>query len=552
MAYSMKKLLIALLLISLSPFVKAQFFQNQQEFTRQDTLRGSITPERAWWDLTYYHLDVMVDLEDSTISGSNLVQYRVDSATTNIMQIDLQPPMVIEEVSQDGMDLEFEREGNVYFITLQKKQIIGEENELTIQFGGKPIIAVRPPWDGGLTWTRDENGIPFIANSNQKIGASIWWPNKDHPYDEVDSMLISVTIPEELTDVSNGRLRSVDENGDGTKTWNWFVSNPINSYGVNINIGDYEHFGQIYNGGKGELDMDFWVLSYNLEKAIAQFADAPRTIEALEYWFGPYPFYEDSYKLVEAPYLGMEHQSSVTYGNGYENGYRGRDLSASGWGLKFDFIIVHESGHEWFANNITYADIADMWIHESFTHYSEYLFLEYHFGKKAASEYQKGVRLSISNDIPIIGNYGVHNEGSGDMYYKGGNMLHAIRQLFDNDELWRETLRGLNSKFYHQTVSTKQVEGYINEKLGKDLTPVFDQYLRDVRIPILEYSFKEGSLIYRWGNAVSGFNMPVDVFIDGKEIRLSPTTKWQSMESFGKELIVDPDFYVGDMNVLGN
>lgn len=547
----MKKLLTTFLIISISPFVSAQFFQESKDFTRQDTLRGSITIERSWWDLTYYHLAVEVDYEDSTISGSNLVQYRVDSATTNILQIDLQPPMFIEKVRQDGSELDFERDGNAWFITLIKDQVVGELNELIIEFGGKPLVAARPPWDGGLTWTRDKNGNPFIANANQKIGASIWWPNKDHPYDEVDSMLISVTIPENLVDVSNGRLRSVNNNGDGSKTWNWFVSNPINSYGVNINIGDYVNFSQIYNGEKGELDMDYWVLSYNKEKAIAQFADAPRTIEALEYWFGPYPFYEDSYKLVEAPYLGMEHQSSVTYGNGYENGYRGTDLSASGWGLNFDFIIVHETGHEWFANNITYSDIADMWIHESFTHYSEYLFLEYHFGEKAASEYQKGVRLRIQNNSPIIGTYGVHKEGSGDMYYKGGNMLHSIRQVFNNDELWRETLRGLNSTFFHQTVNTSQIEGYINEKLGEDLTPIFDQYLRDIRVPILEYYFKDGALSYRWGNSVSEFNMPVDVFIDGEEIRLRPTITWKNMDSFGKELLIDSDFYVGSMNVLG-
>lgn len=548
----MKIALSIFLFLSISLAAQAQFFQDQKEFTKQDTLRGSITPERSWWDLTYYHLNIEVDLEDSTITGTNLVQYKVDSTTTNIMQIDLQAPMKIEKVIEDEQELEFVQDSNAFFIVLKKDQVVGDINEITVHYSGKPKKAIRPPWDGGLTWTRDENGNPFVANANQKIGASIWWPNKDHPYDEVDSMLISVTIPEDLVDVSNGRLRSVDENGNGTKTWNWFVSNPINSYGVNINIGDYVHFEETFDGEAGPLDMDYWVLSYNKEKAIAQFADAPRTMKALEHWFGPYPFYEDSYKLVEAPYLGMEHQSSVTYGNNYENGYLGTDLSASGWGLKFDFIIVHETGHEWFANNITYADIADMWIHESFTHYSEYLFLEYHFGEKAASEYQKGVRLRISNDIPIIGTYGVHKEGSGDMYYKGGNMLHTIRQIFNNDELWRETLRGLNKEFYHQTVSTGQIEGYINEKLGSDLTPVFDQYLRDIRIPILEYSFKEGVLYYRWGNAVSNFNMPVDVFIDEEEIRLRPTTVWQGMESFGKALRVDPNFYVGSMNVLGN
>lgn len=547
----MKRFALLIALIAITNSVSAQFFQNKQEFTRQDTLRGSITPERAWWDLTFYHLDVSVDLEDSTISGVNTVQYNVLDSF-DVMQIDLQEPMFIERVTQDGKELSFYREGNVYFITLKKEQVVDQLEELSIQFDGKPIVAVRPPWDGGLTWTRDKNGNPFIANANQGIGSSVWWPNKDIAYDEVDSMLISVTVPDDLVDVSNGRLRSVQENGDGTKTWNWFVSNPINNYGVNINIGDYVNFKEIYAGENDELDMDYWVLSYNKEKAIAQFAEAPRTMEALEYWFGPYPFYEDSYKLVEAPYLGMEHQSSVTYGNGFENGYRGTDLSGSGWGLTFDFIIVHESGHEWFANNITYADVADMWIHESFTHYSEYLFLEYHFGKKAADEYQKGVRLRIQNDSPIIGIYGVHNEGSSDMYYKGGNMLHMLRQIFNDDEVWRETLRGLNKEFYHQTVSSAQIEEYISKRLDIDLTPFFDQYLRDVRIPTLEYSFKDGNLLYRWGNAVSGFNAPVDVFVDGEEIRLSPTTSWSRIESFGKKLVVDPNFYVGNINVLGN
>ncbi len=295
--------------------------------------------------------------------------------------------------------------------------------------------------------------------------------------------------------------------------------------------------------------MDFYVLSYNLEKATEQFADAPRTMEAFEYWFGPYPFYEDSYKLVEAPYLGMEHQSSVTYGNGFENGYLGRDLSNTGWGLKFDFIIIHETGHEWFANNITYKDVADMWIHESFTHYSEYLFLEYHFGKKAANEYARGVRLSIQNDRPIIGVYNVNYEGSSDMYYKGGNMLHTIRQVIGDDELWREILRGLNKEFYHQTVTTEEIENYIIEKSGKDLEPIFDQYLRDYRVPVLEYYFRDNNLVYRWNNTVSNFNMPIKVYIDGKEVMLKPRTRWQATPSSGRELRVDIDYYVASFKV---
>jgi aminopeptidase N len=530
--------------------VTAQFFEVQTEFTRYDTLRGSITPERAWWDLTYYHLDITVNLEDSTISGTNKVQYRVDSLNTSIMQIDLQEPMEITSVNQRGMELSFERDSNAYFIetTLQKE--IGSIEELTISFNGKPRKAVNAPWDGGFVWTRDSNGIPFIATANQGIGASIWWPNKDHAYDEPDSILISVTIPENLIDVSNGRLRRTDVNGNGTKTWHWFVSNPINNYGVNLNIGDYVHIPQKFSGEKGELDVDFWVLRENEQKAIEQFADVPRTLEAFEYWFGPYPFYEDSYKLVEAPYLGMEHQSSVTYGNGYKNGYRGRDLSGTGWGLKWDFIIVHETGHEWFANNITYKDVADMWIHESFTNYSEYLFTEYHFGKKAGDEYAQGLRFSISNNRPIIGIYDVHYEGSGDMYYKGGNMLHTLRQIFDNDDLWRETLRGLNRDFYHQTVTSTQIEDYLSEAYGDTLTPIFDQYLRDVRIPALEYGFRNGYLQYRWGNAVKGFNLPVKVYLDGEETWLHPKTRWKFEKSLAKELMVDPNFYVGTMKLI--
>lgn len=544
-------LLLTIILVT-SSFVQAQIFEKQPQFTHQDTLRGSITPERAWWDVTYYHLSVAVHLADSSISGTNLVQYKVLDESTNRMQIDLQEPMNITKVVQNGENLKYVRDGNAFFIELQQKQQVGSVNELTIYFEGVPRKAVRAPWDGGFTWTRDSNGKPFIANSNQGIGASLWWPNKDHMYDEVDSMRISVTTPKDLMDVSNGRLEKVDENKDDTKTWHWVVTNPINNYGVNINIGDYVHFGEKFDGEKGILDMDYYVLRENKEKAIRQFADAPRMMKAFEYWFGPYPFYEDSYKLVEAPYLGMEHQSSVTYGNNFENGYLGRDLSQSGWGLKFDFIIIHESAHEWFANNITFKDVADMWIHEGFTSYAESLFLEYHFGKKAGQEYVLGVRQSIQNDRPIIGIYNVNYAGSSDMYNKGSNMLHTIRQIVNDDDKWRKTLRGLNEEFYHQTVTTKQIEEYVSASVGVDLTHIFDQYLRDIRVPILEYSFKNGNLLYRWNNTVRGFDMPIKVYVDGEEVLLKPLNRWQRIPSFGKRLVVDKNYYVASFNVLGN
>lgn len=545
-------LLLSVLMLSTTA-VTAQVFGEKPEFTRQDTLRGAITPERAWWDLKYYHLSVDVNLEDSTISGTNLVRYEVLDDSMQKMQIDLQEPMKITKVVQFGQNLKFEREGNAYFISILRKPQKCAVNELTIHFEGKPRIAVRPPWDGGFTWKRDSNGKPFIANSNQGIGASIWWPNKDHAYDEVESMRISVTAPSDLVAVSNGRLEKIDgSKNDKTRTWHWYVSNPINNYGVNINIGDYVNFGEIYEGEKGELDMDYYVLKENKEKAIKQFAEAPRMIKAFEHWFGPYPFYEDSYKLVEVPYLGMEHQSSVTYGNNFENGYLGRDLSQSGWGLRFDFIIIHESAHEWFANSITHKDIADMWIHEGFASYAEALFLEYHFGKTAGEEYILGIRQSIQNDRPIIGVYGVHYSGSSDMYNKGSNMLHTIRQVVDNDTIWRATLRGLSRDFYHKTVTTEEFEEYISESTGIDLSKVFDQYLRDYRIPILEYSFKNGQLLYRWNNVVNGFNMPVKVFIDGHPYDLKPNTRWQRIPTQGKVLVVEPNYYVGSLNTLGN
>jgi aminopeptidase N len=519
-------------------------------FAKQDTLRGSITKERLWWDLKQYHLDIKINPSDSTITGSNTIKYKV-LQEYNRIQIDLQNPMDIYKVIQDGKTLKYTRDGNAFFIELVAPQTVGKTMELTVFYGGKPKVAVNPPWDGGITWKKDANGKLFIASSCQGLGASVWWPNKDHMYDEVENMLISVNVPGNLVNVSNGRLQSVKELKDGTKTYNWYVSNPINNYGVNINIGDYVSFSEKYQGEKGNLDCTYYVLRDNLAKAKEQFKDVPRMLKAFEHWFGPYPFYEDSYKLVEAPYLGMEHQSSVTYGNGFKNGYLGRDLSGTGWGLKFDFIIIHESGHEWFANNITYKDIADMWIHESFTNYSESLFVEYYYGKEAGYSYVRGIRKNIQNDKPIIGHYDVNNEGSSDMYYKGANMLHTIRQIVNSDEKWRAILRGLNSTFYHQTVNTKQIEDYLTAAAAVDFSKVFNQYLRDTRVPTLEYYFKGSTLGFRWTNCVSGFNMPVKVTLDGKEKWLKPETTWEreTITAENPKLEIDKNFYVAGFDI---
>ena len=538
----MKHSLIIFFLLVCST-IQAQLLQEKNNFTKQDTLRGSITKERAWWDLTYYHLDIEVKPDEKFISGKNTIQYKV-LEEYQLLQIDLQPPLKIDKVTQDGKNLIVESEGNAHFIYLKKKQLKDHLNEVVVHYKGTPKAAKRAPWDGGFSWKKDQNGKHFIATSCQGLGASVWWPNKDHMYDEVDSMLISVTNPKGLINISNGRLRQLVENENNTVTSHWFVNNPINNYGVNVNIGDYVNFSEVYKGENGNLDMDYWVLKDNLKEAKEHFKDAPKMMKAFEHWFGPYPFYKDSFKLVEVPYLGMEHQSSVTYGNKYMKGYLGRDLSQTGWGLKFDFIIIHEAGHEWFANNITNIDIADMWIHEGFTAYSENLFLDYYYGKEASADYVIGTRKNIQNDKPLIGTYNVNNEGSGDMYYKGANMLHTIRQLIDNDKKWRQILRGLNSEFYHQTVTTKQIEDYISEHSGINLDSFFNQYLRDTRIPTLEYKIENKKLSYRYVNIVENFDMPIEVEIDGKTEWVFPNSEWKTKSIEDEEFNVDRDYYI--------
>ncbi|QWX85536.1 M1 family metallopeptidase [Cellulophaga sp. HaHaR_3_176] len=541
----MKILLTSLFLaLSCTTLFSQGLMSDKDKFTQQDTLRGTITPERAWWDLNFYHLDIEVKPDEKFITGSNTIRYKV-LEENQVLQVDLQPPLKIEKVTQDGEQLEVNSNTNAHYITLKKPQIKDEFNEIIVHYSGKPKEAIRAPWDGGFSWKKDKNGKDFIATSCQGLGASVWWPNKDHMYDEVDSMAISVKVPKGLMNISNGRLKSIDE-GESTTTYNWFVANPINNYGVNVNIGDYVHFGEKYDGEKGVLDMDYYVLKDNLETAKTHFKDAARLMEAFEHWFGPYPFYEDSYKLVEVPYLGMEHQSSVTYGNKYMKGYLGRDLSGTGWGLKFDYILIHESGHEWFANNITYKDIADMWIHESFTTYSENLFVDYFYGKEASSEYVIGTRKSIINDKPIIGNYNVNNEGSRDMYFKGANIIHTIRQLVNDDEKWRQILRGLNEQFYHKTVTTNEIENYVSKESGIDLKPFFNQYLRSIKIPILEYRTEGKTLIYRYTNIVDGFNMPVRLFLNENPVWISPTAEWkkEKIKGLNSNIIIDKNFYI--------
>ncbi len=518
-----------------------------QEITRQEMLRGSITPERDWWDVLHYDLSVLFMPDTKTLKGSNVITFKT-LKPGNKMQIDLQTPLNMTKITHGGVELKFEREGFVYWVTLDKELRKGIEDKIEVYWEGKPTESLRPPWSGGITWGRDDLGEHFITTTCQGIGASIWWANKDHGSDEPDrGMNINITVPENLAAVSNGRLKNIDSNiTDKTKTFRWEVTNPINNYGVNANIGNYVNWSEKYKGEGGDLDINYWTLPHQKESAIKQFREVPRMLKAFEHWFGKYPFYEDGFKLVTVSYPGMEHQSSVTYGNWFRNGYRGRDVSFTGIGFKFDFIIVHEAGHEWFGNNISMKDAADMWIHEGFTNYTENIFVEYHFGKKDGEDYVIGSRKNIRNESPIIGTYNSNREGSGDMYYKGGNMLHTIRSIINSDEKWRGILRGLNKDFWHQTVTTKQIEDYISSKSGIDLSKVFDQYLRNTKIPLLRYKIERKTVSFKYENVVGGFAMPIRVNVNGKEFAITPNETMQTKD-FGEDVKffeVNRNFYI--------
>jgi len=538
--------------LAFCPLAMAAAQTDTTHFTHADTLRGSNGPARAWWDAAFYDLHVRVNPADSSIRGWNAITYRVLQAAQE-MQLDLQAPLLVDSVLQDRRTLAFRRDSNAFFVTLKGRQRAGETRTITVYYHGWPRVATRPPWDGGFTWARDSVGNPWIATTCEGLGASVWWPLKDYLADEPDSQRIAITVPDPMVDVSNGRLRSTTHNADSTTTFEWFVADPINSYDVAVNAGAYAHVADTLDGEAGKLTRDFWPLAYHLDAAKRQWQQATPMLRCFEHWFGPYPWYADGYKLVEAPHLGMEHQSAVAYGNHFKNGYLGLDLSRTGIGLQWDFIIVHESAHEWFGNNITVQDAADMWVHEGFAAYAEGLYTECQLGRAAGAAYLIGTRRSIRNATPVIGPYGVNRDGSGDMYPKGANLLHTIRQIVDDDSRWQGILRGLNHTFWHQTVTSRQVEDYIGREAGMDLSKVFAQYLTTVRIPEFDYKVEGATLSYRWTNVVPGFDMPLRVQVPGLGTRvLRPTEAWQTLAVEGPraaDLEVDENFYVTSKNV---
>jgi aminopeptidase N len=515
--------------------------------THADSVRGSDNPNRSWWDVTFYDLHVRVNPADSSFAGWNRISYRaVQPGQT--MQLDLQAPLELDSVVQDGKRLDARQDGDAYLVTLPRG---GAAAPVTAYYHGHPGRG-RPPRTSGVVWAQDSIGAPWIATTDQLVGASVWWPLKDFAGDEPDSQRIAVTVPDSLVGVSNGRFRGSVRNADGTTTYEWFVSGPINAYGVAANAGRYAHFADTLKGESGPLTLDFWPLAPHLDTARVVWGQAKPMLSCFERWLGPYPWYADGYKLIEAPYLGMEHQSGIAYGNKFLPGYLGRDLSGTGLGLEWDYIVIHESAHEWFGNSISTREPGDLWVHEAFATYAEGLYTECRHDRAAGAKYLIGLRQGIRNTGPIAGPRGVAGWYNSDMYFKGANVLHTIRQLVDDDGKWREILRGLSRTFRHRTVTGADIEEYIARESGLQLGLVFEQYLTTTSVPALEYRVEGDTLSYRWADVVTGFAMPVRVVIQGLGERwLRPTEAWQGLKvpagtrtAGAADLQVDENFYV--------
>lgn len=503
------------------------------KFSRADSLRGSLRAERTWYDVTFYDLNITIDPDSQSIAGYNTIHYNVLKSYP-VMQLDLFDNLDIDSIIYKDRALEYRREYNAVFIEMGELVKPGEIQQLTFYYSGKPTVAKRAPWDGGFVWDKDDNGNHFVGVACQGFGASSWWPNKDHQSDEPDSMRIAGTVPSDLVLASNGRLRDTIQKDEDWTTYEWFVSYPINNYGVSVTIADFVNFNDSYESPtEGELDLRYYVLSYNLEKAKKQFEQVGPMMECFEDWLGPYPFWNDGFALIETPYLGMEHQSGIAYGNEYLTGYAGTDFSRIG--LTFDYIIIHEAGHEWWGNNLTSEDIGDMWIHEGFCTYSEALYVECMNGYETAMDYVNAKKPTISNREPVQGPYGVNQEGAGDMYNKGMLMLNTVRHAVGDDGLWKEILKGLQIDYRHSIVTRKDIVKYMNEKTGKDLAPIFSQYLDYTSVPQLQYKMtKKGKNLivdYRWEADAEGFNLPFKYKDhNGEWLTIYPTSEWQTLK----------------------
>ena len=531
-----------------------------QEFTYSDSLRGNLSEFRSCYDVYYYDLDITVDdYQQKIINSYNNIHIKALSNFQTI-QIDLFENLKIHSIQFEHKKLEFQRIHNAVFINFPR--IINENEKISFKvlYSGKPRVAVNPPWDGGFSWEKDNNGNPWVGVSCQGLGASSWWPCKDHQSDEPDSMKITSTVRYPLQVISNGKKKSdktffSEELQSKANKSSWYVSYPINNYNVTLCIGDYKYFNDIHINNFDTLELDYYVLKYNYNKARDHFQQVNPMLECFEKYFGPYPFYKDGYTLIETPYLGMEHQSAIAYGNNYLPGYNGNKQFIAG--LDFDYIIVHETGHEWWGNSITTNDIADMWIHEGFCTYSEVLYVECIYGYDIMLKYVNNQKRSVRNDKPIIGPYNVNKKGSNDMYQKGSLMLHTLRNLIDNDSLWFSIIKGISEEFKYKIVDGIEIINYINEKVDLDLYYFFKQYLNNADIPIFEYKIQKNgrgsTLLYRW-NAINDFNMNIKVNIGQKDLWLSPDSEWKEYGLGNNDIksfnVRDDLFYVNVKKIM--
>lgn len=531
--------------IFLLTFIVVVNYISAQNFTRKDSLQGGFSSERMCFDVQRYDLNIKVDPEDRSIVGYNDITFKMIQPSKTI-QLDLFENMQIDSIIFESKKLDYKREFGAVFITFENELITDNaDKKLRFYYSGKPLVAKNAPWDGGFVFDKDKNGKPWIGVAVQGTGASLWYPVKDSQSDEPDfGVSIKVAVPNGLMNVSNGRFIGSEDLKNGYTSWNWEVKNPINNYNITINIGDYVHLHDHHQG----LDLDYYVIRGNEEKAKKHFEEVKPMMDCFQSKFGPYPFMEDGYKLIETSYLGMEHQSAVAYGNKYRKGYLGGDLSGTGIGLLFDFITIHETGHEWFGNSITSRDIADMWIHESFTSYAETVFVECVFGYEKAMQYINGQKNTVDNDRKIIGTYGVNKKGSGDMYYKGSLMLNTLRNVINGDDKWWEILLEYSQTYRHKIIGTETVVAFFNAESQMNLTPIFDQYLKFAAIPVLEFRKKGNGFEYRWKADVANFDMPVDAIYNQKEIRLFPTPDWKKLNSSIKKLssleVLTDQFYI--------
>ncbi|TXK74226.1 M1 family metallopeptidase [Mesonia sp. HuA40] len=506
--------------------MQAQLLDSKpSNFTRADSLRGSLRPERSHFDVLKYNLDISLDIKNKSIRGFNEITAKV-LYEQRFMQLDLFKNMQIDSVIYQGRTLAYEREGNAFFIDFEKKLPAKKQIVFSVYYSGKPKVAVNAPWDGGFIFSKDKNGNPWVSVAVQGTGASLWYPNKDHLSDEPESARIHVSVPNGLMNVSNGRLLGKKAISPDLTRWSWEVKNPINNYNIILNVGDYTLIKDEHKG----LDLHYYVLSYNEDKARQHFKEVKPMMDCFYEKFGAYPFIEDSYKLVETPYLGMEHQSAVAYGNQFNNGYLGRDLSGTGVGLKWDFITIHESAHEWFGNSISASDIADLWIHEAFTTYAESIYVECRWGKEDALKYLYGIRANIKNQSPIIGTYGVNHEGSADMYYKGANMLNTLRSIIGDDKEWWTLLKAFSLNFKHQVTNTQEVVDFFEVHTSVEVSPIFLQYLNYPDLPELQIKEKQGKLFGRWVADVPNFSMPIRLGNQQKNKVFDLNTQWQTID----------------------